>query len=187
MKWLMNIVLLLANLIEPTFYVLYNNVKDLKCTNLLKYFTYYLNNWIHGKNWSIADICQWNCSVRTNNDAERFHMKLMGEANKTNMPFYELVNLLGNFATRVTMDAKTFVVTFENELKKAQDRLRKNEISPIQFLNLLTSEKHNNRLVDEAWGLNHSRIDVLPEAEESDEDPDVLGSETVDSDEDDSN
>ena len=96
------------------------------------------------------------------------------------------------------MEAKTFamgllntvprkkVVTFENEIKKAQDRLRKNQISPIQFLNLLTSEKHNNRLVDEAWGLNHSRIDVLPEAEESDEDPDDPGSETVDSDEEDS-
>ena len=120
-------------------------------------------------------------------------MKLMGEANKTNMPFYELVNLLGNFATRVTMEAKTFamgllntvprkkVVTFENELKNAQDKLRKNEITSIQFLNLLTSEQHNNRLVDETWGLNHSRIDVLPEAEESDEDPDDPGSETVDS------
>ena len=51
---------------------------------------------------------------------------------------------------------------------------------------MLTSEQHNNRLVDEAWGLNHSRIDVLPEAEESDEDPDDPGSDTIDSDEDDS-
>ena len=145
-----------------------------------------------------SDICQWNCSVRTNNDAERFHMKLMGEANKTNMPFYELVNLLGSFATRVTMEAKTFamgllntvprkkVITFENELKKAQDSLRKNDISPIQFLNSLTSEKHNNRLVDERWGLNHSRIDVLPEAEDLDEDMDDPGSESVDSDDEDS-
>ena len=76
---------------------------------------------------------------------------------------------------------KKIILTFENELKKAQGNLRKNDISPIQFLNSLTSEKHNNRLVDEAWGLNHSRIDVLPEAEESDEDPDDPGSETVDS------
>ena len=91
------------------------------------------------------------------------------------------------------MDAKNFaigildtqprkkVVTFETALKNAQDQLRKNEITSLQFLNLLTSEQHNNRLVDETWGLNHSRIDVLPEAEESDEDPDDPGSETVDS------
>ena len=133
----MNLVLLPANLIEPNFYVLYNKVKDVKCAKLLKYFNYYLNNWINGKNWSIADICQWNCSVRTNNDAERFHMKLMGEANKTNMPFYELVNLLGSFATRVTMEAKTFamgllntvprkkVVIFEKVIKKCTRQFKK--------------------------------------------------------------
>ena len=33
--------------------------------------------------------------------------------------------------------------------------LKNGEISSIQFLNLLTSAKHNNRLVDENWGLNH--------------------------------
>ena len=41
--------------------------------------------------------------------------------------------------------------------------------------------------MDETWGLNHSRIDVLPEAEDSDVDPDDPGSETIDSDEYDSN
>ena len=107
------------------------------------------------------------------------------------MPFYELVNLLGNFATRVTMDAKNFamglldtkqrkkVVAFETELKNAQDKLRNNEITSLQFLNLLTTED-NNRVVDETWCINHSRIEVLPEAD-SDEDPDDPGSETVDS------
>ena len=110
------------------------------------------------------------------------------------MPFYELVYLLGTFAIRVTTEARSFamglqqkvprkkIVTFEEELKSAQTNLRNGDISPIQFLNSLTSTKHNNRLVDETWGLNHSRIDVLPEAEDSDEDIDSPGSKSVESD-----
>ena len=39
--------------------------------------------------------------------------------------------------------------------------------------------------MDETWGLNHSRIDVLPEVEDSDEDVDSPGSECVYSDTDD--
>ena len=72
------------------------------------------------------------------------------------------------------------VKAFETQLKNAQDKLRNNEITSVQFLNLLTTED-NNRLVDETWCLDHSRIEVLPEAEDSDEDPDDPGSETVDS------
>ena len=124
-------------------------------------------------------------------------MKLMGEARQTNMAFYDLVNLLGTFAVRITLEARTFAmglvsmrlkkksITFEAQLNTAQNNLRNGDISPIQFLNALTTSKHNNRLVDESWGLNHSRIDVLPEIEDSDEDVDSPGSECVNSDTDD--
>ena len=109
-------------------------------------------------------------------------MKLMTEARKPNMSFYDIVNLLGDVANRVSMDAKNFamgllnthqrkqVKAFEAQLKTAQDQLRKGEITSLQFLNLLTTEE-NNRLVDETWCINHSRIEVLPEPD-SDEDPD---------------
>ena len=76
-------------------------------------------------------------------------------------------------------------ISFETQLNTAQNNLRNGDISPIQFLNALTTSKHNNRLVDETWGLNHSRIDVLPEVEDSDEDMDSPGSEYVHSDTDD--
>ena len=178
----MNLVLLPSNLIEPTFYVLFDKIKNYNCPKLVQLFDYYLKNWIKGHNWSIKDICQWKCSVRTNNDAERFHMKLMGEARKPNMSFYDIVNLLGDVANRVSMDAKNFamgllnthqrkqVKAFEAQLKTAQDQLRKGEITSLQFLNLLTTEE-NNRLVDETWCINHSRIEVEPETD-ADEDPD---------------
>ena len=45
-----------------------------------------------------------------------------------------------------------------------------NENNALQFLNMLTTEE-NNRLVDETWCINHSRIEVEPETN-SDENPD---------------
>ena len=51
----------------------------------------------------------------------------------------------------------------------------KGDINALQFLNLLTTEE-NNRLVDETWCINHSRIEVEPETD-SDEDPDDPDSE----------
>ena len=67
------------------------------------------------------------------------------------------------------------VKAFEAQLKTAQDQLRKGDINALQFLNLLTTEE-NNRLVDETWCINHSRIEVEPETD-SDEDPDDPDSE----------
>ena len=41
----------------------------------------------------------------------------------------------------------------------------------------------DNQLVDESWGLDHSRVDLRPESEEHDEENvDSPASETVDSD-----
>ena len=51
-------------------------------------------------------------------------MKLMGEAKKANMPFYDLVNLLGNFATRVTMDAKNFAMGLLNTKQRKLSPLK---------------------------------------------------------------
>ena len=157
-------------------------------------YKYYKDNWINGHNWPISDICQWGCTVRTNNDAERFHMKLMGKVKKNNVDFYQLVNILGDFATNVFVDARNFAqglivfkankktLSFNKELTEASDLLRKREISSFQFLNRITSSRHDNQLVDETWGMNHSRIDLKPEVELDEEDVDSPESEVVDSD-----
>ena len=196
-KWLLVLVLLPKDLIEPTFMELLEKVKASNCKKLEKLFKYYYDNWIHGKNWDLDDICQWGCSVRTNNDAERFHMKLNGSADKTNVNFYDLINILGNFAQRAAMDAKIFALglvanqqkkktlKFEEVLLDSCGKLQRKEISNFQFLSNLTSAEHDNPLVDESWGVNFSRIDVMPEDEGYEpEDEDSTGSERIISSED---
>ena len=195
MKWLMSLVLLPAPLMAPTFYAMFDQIRQRNCTNLIKIFRYYENNWINGPNWSVNDISQWGCKVRTNNDAERFHMKLMGRVKKTNVPFYELVNILGVIAENLVYDAKMFalslinrkprpsIISFETLLEDLSQKLKDQCISPFEFLNKITAANVDNQLVDESWGLDHSRVDLRPESEEHDEENvDSPASETVDSD-----
>ena len=73
-------------------------------------------------------------------------------------------------------------LSFEKELSEASDLLRNKEINSFQFLNMITSSKHDNQLVDETWGLDHSRVDLQPEVELGEEDVDSPESEFVDSD-----
>ena len=192
-KWLMSLVLLPSHLITPTFTSMHNKIKEHKCTKLLKLYKYYKDNWINGPNWSIEDICQWGCCVRTNNDAERFHMKLMGKVEKTNVDFYELINILGDFAVNTMVYSRLFVqgllntytrkklLSFETELSEASVQLQENVINSFQFLNRISTSAHDNQLIDESWGLDHSRIDLLPEVN-VDEDVNSSESEFVDSD-----
>ena len=198
MKWLMYLVLLPAPLMKPTFYAMFDKIRENNCTNLIKLFKYYENNWINGQNWSVNDICQWGCKVRTNNDAERFHMKLMARVKRTNVNFYELVNILGEIGENIVVEAKMFalsllnrkprpsIVSFVNLLEDASKKLYDQHISPFEFLNKLTAANVDNQLIDEnwgTWGLEHRRVDLQPESEEYDEeDVDSPASETVDSD-----
>merc|ERR1711874_792905 len=94
-KWLMALVLLPKNLIASTFKMIYDKIKRTNCENLVNLFTYYEKTWINNSNWGIDVISQWRNHVRTNDDAERFHMKLMNSVNKCNVDFYELINILG--------------------------------------------------------------------------------------------
>ena len=57
--------------------------------------------------------------------------------------------------------------SFEKELAKASDDLYNKKITAFQFLNILSETTHDNQLVDESWGLAHSRIDIMPEIEVS--------------------
>ena len=47
--------------------------------------------------------------------------------------------------------------------------MKAQEINSIQFLNLLVAAHHDNPLVNEEWGIDWSRIDVLPDTEGYDE------------------
>ena len=55
---------------------MFNRIKNTNCQNVINLFTYYEKTWINNSNWSLNEITQWRNHIRTNNDAERFHMKL---------------------------------------------------------------------------------------------------------------
>ena len=104
------------------------------------------------------------------------------------------MNILGVFAINAMADARLHaigllnrkprknILSFEKELSDASNQLRNKEINSFQFLNKLTAAKHDNQLVDETWGLDHSRVDLQPEVELVEEDVDSPESEFVDSD-----
>ena len=175
----MALVLLPKNLIASTFKMIYDKIKEKNCEKLVNLYQYYEKTWINNSNWGIDEISQWRNHVRTNNDAERFHMKLMSSVNKCNVDFYELINILGDIADVIPTTAKMFAQgliissqkkktkSFEKELAKASDDLYNKKITAFQFLNILSETTHDNQLVDESWGLAHSRIDIMPEIEVS--------------------
>ena len=89
----MALVLLPKDLIASTFKAIYDKIKEKNCEKLLNLYQYYDKTWMNSSNWGIDEISQWRNHVRTNNDAERFHMKLMSSVNKCNVDFYELINI----------------------------------------------------------------------------------------------
>ena len=106
----------------------------------------------------------------------------MSSIEKCNVPFYELINILGDIADVIPTTTKMFAQglinssqkkrtkSFEKELTNASNDLTNKKMTPIQFLNILTQTNHDNQLVNDSWGLAHSRIDILPEIEISESD-----------------
>merc|ERR1711874_347412 len=125
--------------------MIYDKIKEKNCEKLVNLHGYYEKTWINNSNWGIDEISQWRNHVRTNNDAERFHMKLMSSVNKCNVDFYELINILGDIGNVIPLTAKMFAQgmidssqkkktkSFETELKKATKKLTNKKITPIQF------------------------------------------------------
>ena len=175
-KWLMALVLLPASEMETTFYALVEKINETNNGKLKNLYNYYETNWIKGKNWSINEICQWNCSIRTNNDAERFHSKLMGNVQQTNVEFYDLINILHRVSLTIESDSKLFAMgllkskpkraskDFVTLLRDTSLKLKKKTINNFEFLNIVTASDHNNQISDETW-LQNSRVDLLPEQE----------------------
>ena len=169
-------------ILAATFNAIFNRIKNTNCQNVINLFTYYEKTWINNSNWSLNEITQWRNHIRTNNDAERFHMKLMNSVKKCNVDFYELVNILGEIGNVIPLTAKMLgqgmlestkrkrQKNFETELANASNELCEKKITPIQFLNILTESNHDNQLVNHDWGVVNSRIDVMPEDESDTED-----------------
>merc|ERR1711913_268089 len=171
-KWLMSLCLLPPNTITDTFNKIFKKVKTSKKKGLKELFTYFEKTWLTSNNWSITEISQWKSRIRTNNDAECFHMKLMGVVQKCNVDFYELVNILGDIGNYIPLTAKllgqgmikstkrTKQKNFETLLRNASIELIAQNISPMQFISTLSESNHDNQLINHDWGVTNSRVDV---------------------------
>ena len=178
-KWLMTLVLLPPNVIEPTFEQIYDKIIILDCQDLNNLFEDFKKTWLTNNNWTVNEICLWGLRIRTNDDSERFHIRLMNSINKGNTEFYELINILGDIGNNIYESSEIFAqgmieskqkrkqVSFEELLTNASNDLYDKKINAIEFLNQLTTINHDNQLVNHDWGVNNSRIDTLP-VEESD-------------------
>merc|ERR1711874_462069 len=98
-------------------------VKTSKEKRSQELFTYFEKTWLTSTNWSITEIIQWKSRIRTNNDAECFHMKLMGVVQKCNVDFYELVNILGDIGNYIPLTAK---LLGQGMIKSTKIRKQKN-------------------------------------------------------------
>ena len=116
----------------------------------------------------------------------------MSSVQKSNVPFYDLINILGDQGTFVLTNAKMFAQgligsykkkeakSFEKTLINASKLLKKEKITAIQFLNFMASRKHDNQIITENW-IENSRIDCLPEVEYPNNDAAVSEEENSDS------
>ena len=110
------------------------------------------------------------------NDAERFHSKLMGNVQQTNVEFYDLINILEMVSLTIESDSKLFAMgllkskpkrasrDFVILLRETSLKLKNKAINNFEFLNIVTASDHNNQISDETW-LQNSRVDLLPEQE----------------------
>merc|ERR1711913_226356 len=172
-KWLMSLCLLPPNTITDTFKLIFKKVKGSKNQGLINLFTYFEKTWLTNSNWSITEISQWRSHIRTNNDAECFHMKLMGRVQKSNLDFYELVNILGDIGNYIPITAKLLSQgmikstkrrkqkNFETLLTKLTIELMNQQITPMQFISSISESNHDNQLINHDWGVKHSRVDVI--------------------------
>ena len=153
--------------------------------NLINLFTYFEKTWLTNSNWSLNEITQWKNHIRTNNDSERFHMKLMNAVQRCNVDFYELVNILGDIGNHIPLTTKMLSQgminstrrkkqkNFETILKNASNDLISKKISAIQFLNIMSESNHDNQIINHDWGVNNSRVDLKDDDDsdiENDED-----------------
>ena len=70
------------------------------------YFDYVEQTWMNSSIWTIESWSVYGRSIRTNNDTEEYHNKLNQRAQKGNLPFYLLIQLLYKEANDVRLQEK---------------------------------------------------------------------------------
>ena len=114
MKKLMALPYLPAEHTEPAFHKLAEKATTEKLQELCDYIE---TTWLHSSIWPVESWSVFNRSIRTNNDVEGWHRRLNQRARDGSPPFYMLVPLLHQEATRVSIQAR---LLGEGKLKKHQ-------------------------------------------------------------------
>lgn len=131
--------------VRSTFELLRNSAHTGQLQNL---FSYVSHTWLDGDLWEARDWCVFGREVRTNNDVEGFHHRLNHRAQRSNLSFYSLVQLLYEESHLVEIN-KRFIaagnfpayrnrrrryVQMNNLIRRYWSDLRAGRISPLRLL-----------------------------------------------------
>lgn len=79
-------------------------MRQLATTQLLRQlFQYVEDTWINSDVWGIRQWSVFRLAVRTNNDVEGWHRRMIGKAGKAKLQFYVLVPLLLKEASQLSI------------------------------------------------------------------------------------
>ena len=122
-------------------------VRDTQLSSGLTSLTEYVrDNWVEGSRFPPSKWSVYKRAVRTNYDLEEYHHKLNANANKPNLPFYVLIDLIKTkcddvkITKRLISDRKTKKIqwkqyrTIQGKVFGAWDRHEKGQITTQQLL-----------------------------------------------------
>ena len=118
-RQLMALAYLPAEHIRPTFRALKKKAVTVRLKNL---FDYAENYWIEGNIFTPESFSIFNQAVRTNNDLEGWHYRLNKKANKRELAYYELIDILYAEAQLVEVHYR---LVSDNKLQKRQRKKAK--------------------------------------------------------------
>ena len=165
----MNLPLLPVQFITPEYERLENVCTKSGIEGLIKLATYFRQNWIYGRNWTVVDWEQYREFNRTNNPCEGFHSSLHTRISTKNNSLFLLCKNLYHEALNVPITLAIFqnsepkrrkprVVFLDEYISELWEKLAKNRISPNIFLTAVTKAKIIKENKD--FVLHLSRIDL---------------------------
>jgi hypothetical protein len=91
-----------ANMIPREF----ERIKDVADGAMPQLFDYVESNWIQASLWKPAVWSGYGKAIRTNNDVEGWHRRVNHKAKKGQLPFYLMIQLLRDEASKVDLHAR---------------------------------------------------------------------------------
>lgn len=116
MRKLIALPLLPSEHIRPTFDKITANITEPRLVELVDYVK---DTWLANSVWTVADICVFKQTIRTNNDVEGWHRRLNHRAQRGRLSIYLLIRLLFDESRLASVQVK---LLSEGKLKRATRR-----------------------------------------------------------------